>query len=101
MDLAAFFRHSRNGRPSKRKRPARRPAFLTGFGSPATVSIRAGGRMLRAESLEGRALLTTVYVDNSLLVTADRDHSGGLSAGDQVTFGSGQTYQQADLTYDG
>ena len=54
----------------------------------------------RLEALESRALLTTFYVDNNLLSTADRDSSGGLSPGDQVTFGTGQSYQQADLTYD-
>ncbi|HJT36648.1 MAG TPA: DUF4214 domain-containing protein [Pirellulales bacterium] len=53
----------------------------------------------RLEALESRALLTTFYVDNNLLVTADRDSSGGLSPGDQVTFAHGQNYQQADLTY--
>ncbi|MGH7138219.1 MAG: DUF4214 domain-containing protein, partial [Pirellulales bacterium] len=57
-------------------------------------------RLAKLEALEARALLTTFYVDSGLLVTADRDHSGGLSPGDQVTFGNGQSYQQADLTYD-
>jgi hypothetical protein len=55
---------------------------------------------MRIEALEGRALLTTFYVDNNLFLTADRDASGGLSSGDQVTFGNGQNYQQANLTYD-
>lgn len=57
-------------------------------------------RTSKLEALENRALLTTFYVDNNLLLTADRDHSGGLSDGDQVTFGNGQGYQQAGLTYD-
>ncbi|HVC99300.1 MAG TPA: hypothetical protein VND64_36885, partial [Pirellulales bacterium] len=57
-------------------------------------------RPSKFEALESRHLLTTFYVDNVLLLTADRDHSGRLSSGDQVTFGNGQSYQQADLTYD-
>jgi hypothetical protein len=52
------------------------------------------------ESLEARMVLTTFYVDANLALVADRDSSGGLSAGDQVTFGQGQTYEQANLTYD-
>ncbi|MGH7137735.1 MAG: hypothetical protein ACREHD_18460 [Pirellulales bacterium] len=61
---------------------------------------RHGRRPSVVEVLESRHLLTTFYVDNNLLLTADRDQSGGLSPGDQVTFGNGQPYQQADLTYD-
>jgi hypothetical protein len=94
MDLADFFRQSAGGRglkPGRRlKHRARRGDFSNGLDR----------RIPQLESLEGRALLTTFYVDNNLLVTADRDSSGSLSAGDQVTFGSGQNYQQADLTYD-
>src|SRR5487761_1173337 len=74
----------------------RRPNRPTGY----VASVGRAGRDLRLEALESRALLTTFYVDNNLLLTADRDASGGLSPGDQVTFGNGQSYQQADLTYD-
>lgn len=52
------------------------------------------------EALEVRLALTTFYVDYQLQLTADRDQNGGLSAGDQVTFGGGQSYQQTNLTYD-
>lgn len=52
------------------------------------------------EPLEARLALTTFYVDGQLQLTADRDQSGGLSAGDQVAFGGGQSYQQTHLTYD-
>lgn len=61
--------------------------------------MRPGGRRM-LEALEARLALTTFYVDGQLELTADRDQSGGLSAGDQVTFGSGQSYQQTNLTYD-
>jgi hypothetical protein len=87
MDLADLFRHRWAGRHLKIKR------------RPASQAL-AKRRLPQIESLENRALLTTFYVDNSLLLTADRDASGGLSPGDQVTFGNGQSYQQADLTYD-
>lgn len=63
----------------------------------ASTLARSAGRL---EVLESRTLLTTFYVDNQLTVTADRDNSGGLSPGDQVKFGGGQSYQKADLTYD-
>ncbi|HVX11159.1 MAG TPA: DUF4214 domain-containing protein [Pirellulales bacterium] len=83
----AFFGRAHGTRRHRRQRPV---SCLT----------RPVGQLVGPETLELRALLTTFYVDNSLLVTADRDSSGGLSAGDQVTFGHGQTYQQTDLTYD-
>src|SRR5690242_19816839 len=57
-------------------------------------------RRSMCESLEARMVLTTFYVDANLALVADRDASGGLSAGDQVTFGQGQAYEQANLTYD-
>ena len=61
--------------------------------------LRPGGPRL-LEALEARLALTTFYVDGQLQLTADRDASGALSAGDQVTFGNGQSYQQTQLTYD-
>ena len=79
---SAFFSRSQSRR---RPRPSNR--------------IRPGGPR-RLEALEARLALTTFYVDGQLQLTADRDASGGLSAGDQVTFGNGQSYQQAHLTYD-
>jgi peptidyl-prolyl cis-trans isomerase A (cyclophilin A) len=42
----------------------------------------------------------TFYVDAKLTLVLDRDSSGGLSAGDEVTFGQGQSYEQDNLTYD-
>ena len=44
------------------------------------------GRGSLLESLEARIVLTTFYVDANLALTADRDSSGGITAGDQVTF---------------
>jgi hypothetical protein len=65
---------------------------------------------LHCEALEARAVPATLYVDSSLVagasvaslggrVTLDRDSSGTLTAGDQVTVGLGQTGQAADLTF--
>ena len=85
-----------------------RRSTATGFPSRTTRvhSPRCGDRKRSTrrrsilESLEKRTVLTTFYVDANLALVADRDSSGGLSAGDQVTFGQGQTYEQANLTYD-
>lgn len=69
-------------------------------GRSGAKRLRPGGRGM-LEALEARLALTTFYVDYQLQLTADRDQNGGfLSAGDQVTFGSGQSYQQTHLTYD-
>lgn len=57
------------------------------------------GRCRLVESLEVRMVLTTFYVDANLTLTVDRDSSGGLTPGDQVTFGQGQAYEQSNLTY--
>src|SRR6185437_10103088 len=88
--MVAFFRR----RPA-RTRPARKPRF---FCRKRSLDSRLSAP--RIESLESREMLTTVYVDNQLSLTADRDNSGGLSPGDQVTFGDGQSCQHASLTYD-
>src|SRR4051812_41965340 len=54
----------------------------------------------RLESLETRRLLaTTFYVDDSLVITKDRDTSGTLSTGDQVTYAFAEPGQTTKLTY--
>ncbi len=78
--------------------------FSSAFASRRKSARRPARHALAArrsylESLEARMVLTTFYVDASLFLSADRDSSGGLTAGDQVTFGHGQTYEQANLTY--
>src|SRR5262245_25195753 len=71
---------------------------------------RAAGRRPRCEPLEDRTVPSTVFVDDSLKagaglaelggrVALDRDGSGTLSDGDQVTFAFGETNQTAGLTF--
>ncbi|QDV17780.1 hypothetical protein Pan153_24350 [Gimesia panareensis] len=50
------------------------------------------------EVLEDRTLLTTLFVDDSLVITNDQG-AGGLDAGDTVTFASGEAGETAGLIF--
>ena len=51
------------------------------------------------EALEDRTLLTTYFVDDSLVITTDQGAVGVLDAGDTVTFASGEAGETAGLIF--
>ncbi|QDT41467.1 hypothetical protein Pan241w_15280 [Gimesia alba] len=55
-------------------------------------------RISTAEVLEDRTLLTTLFVDDSLVITNDQG-AGGLDAGDTVTFAFGEAGETVGLIF--